>query len=130
MVKEKQDKKTRLIHICLSPAEQEEFLTLFQQTTCRSYSEFARNSILHHPLTLNYRNQSLDECMEELIQLRNELVPIRTIICQALEPKAGPHHFAANGVTALPAQTQWESLLDKINQINQKIGSIANIWLA
>ncbi len=45
----------------------------FEKSTCLKLSEYSRHLLLKQTVRINYRNQSLDEMMEEFILLRQEL---------------------------------------------------------
>lgn len=45
----------------------------FESTTCRKLSEYVRKVLLKKPVTVNHRNQSADEILSALNQLKKEL---------------------------------------------------------
>lgn len=57
----------------LSGKEMEEFNRAFAKTPYRSKSEYSRKMLLGKPVTIFYRNKSLDELIEGVIQLRKDL---------------------------------------------------------
>lgn len=77
--------RSKWLHLRLSPKEYETVQRQFSKTTCRKISEYARKRLLSKPVTVNYRNQSLDELMRELIVLRNELNGIGNNFNQAVK---------------------------------------------
>lgn len=77
--------RSKWLHLRLSPKEYETVQRQFSKTTCRKISEYARKRLLSKPVTVNYRNQSLDELMRELIALRNELNGIGNNFNQAVK---------------------------------------------
>lgn len=46
---------------------------LSHQSTCSNLSEYARKVLLGKPIVLRYRNQSLDDFMAGMLQLKREL---------------------------------------------------------
>src|SRR5690349_17669514 len=66
-------KRNRLIQARLTPAEYDRIHRKFQKTTCRKLSDYMRKVLLDKAVTVNMRNQSLDDFMAEMIVLRNEL---------------------------------------------------------
>jgi len=59
--------RSKWLHLRLSLKKYETVQRQFSKTTCRKISEYARQRLLSKPVTVNYRNQSLDELMRELI---------------------------------------------------------------
>lgn len=68
--------KTHSIRVGLKPDEYQKIFDKFSNSTCRNLSEYGRKILLGKPITTYYRNQSLDDFMEETIMLRNELIAI------------------------------------------------------
>ena len=46
---------------------------LFRATTHRKLSEYARKVLLNKPVTIKYRNASIDEFLTDMIPVKNEL---------------------------------------------------------
>ncbi|MBE9462060.1 hypothetical protein ACFP1I_12550 [Dyadobacter subterraneus] len=70
---EENAKKTQKIICFLSKVDSQLLEKEVQQSTARSRSEFIRNKLLDRAVTLKYRNVSLDDCTEQLAQLKEEL---------------------------------------------------------
>jgi MobC-like protein len=68
----------------LNKEERELLQSLFEESTCRSVSEYLRNTCLRKPVTIRYRNQSVDELLILLIQIKKELIEIRSLYKQNL----------------------------------------------
>lgn len=43
---------------------------LYQKTTCRSISEYARNILLEKPVIIKYRNESADQFLTQMIAFK------------------------------------------------------------
>jgi hypothetical protein len=71
-MKEKMN-RAKVLQIRLSVDEFDSLNRRFSKTTCRKISEYARKILLGKPITVFSRNQSLDDFMLEMIQLRKEL---------------------------------------------------------
>ncbi|MCF0055183.1 hypothetical protein [Dyadobacter sp. CY356] len=65
--------KRREIRVELDDAEWEALHNQLQKSTSRSRSEYLRRKIFGKTLTLKYRNASLDECTEQLTELKEHL---------------------------------------------------------
>ncbi len=69
-----QDKEPKQwISIRVKPEEYDLVYRLYAATTCRKLSQYVRKVLLQKPVTVNYRNQSADDYLKEVIQLKNEL---------------------------------------------------------
>ncbi|HVZ55471.1 MAG TPA: hypothetical protein VG870_02335 [Chitinophagaceae bacterium] len=58
------------------PAEFSRIHQGFSHSAAPTLSFYIRQVLLRGPVVVRYRNASLDDCMEELIQLRQELVQV------------------------------------------------------
>jgi predicted DNA binding CopG/RHH family protein len=63
------DNMSRRIYIRLKERDFEAIQKRFSKTTCRKLSEYARRVLLDKVITVNHRNQSLDDFMTEMIRL-------------------------------------------------------------
>jgi hypothetical protein len=63
----------RMFQSRLSEKEMEEFNRAYSKTPYRSKSEYSRKMLLGKPVTIFYRNKSLDELIELVIKLRKDL---------------------------------------------------------
>ena|ERR1700722_6794684 len=70
-------KKVRMhLDILMLESEYEEFIRAYKTTVCRSKTSYATKLLLSKPVTVLYRNRSLDDFIESAVQLRKELKPI------------------------------------------------------
>lgn len=77
--------RTRLVGLRLTDVEYDRIATQWQQSTCRKLSEFIRDRLFNRPLITQYRNQSMDDAMAELMQLRTEINHIGHNLNQAVK---------------------------------------------
>lgn len=68
--------QAHFLRVGLTPEDYQKVYAKFSKSTCRSLSEYSRKILLCKPIVTYYRNQSLDDFMEESIVLRNELTAI------------------------------------------------------
>lgn len=83
-MQKEEENRERKITTRLKPGE---FLLLdrrFKKTRFRKLSEYIRCILLEKPITVNYRDQSMDEMLEELALLRRELNAIGQNLNQAV----------------------------------------------
>lgn len=85
MMKEQNNNRTKWLHLRLKPDAYHEISKKFSKSTCRKLSEYARKNLFGEPLTINYRNQLVDEFMLEIIRLRGELNALGNNFNQAVK---------------------------------------------
>ncbi|MDB5119769.1 MAG: hypothetical protein JWN56_987 [Sphingobacteriales bacterium] len=120
--------RTKWVNIRLTPAEFKTIQHAYKKTKFRKISEYIRDVILEKDITLIYRDQSMDDMLEELIQLRKELNAVGVNFNQAVKK--------LNSVAGAPDTHLWQSMLtvlrDKlepsIRQIKDHIHSYADLW--
>ncbi len=115
---DKENNKTKWLHIRLSEDEYNIIHKQFTRTTCRKLSEYARNKLLHKHLTTYYRNQSLDDLMTELTPMRKSLFAISNNFNQAVRK--------LNSMNQNDNVLYWIRLYEKDNNIIQKLVGDAN----
>lgn len=127
-MEEQEDKRTRWYNIRLKP---DEYLLLegrFKKTPFRKLSEYMRNVLLEKPVTVFYRDQAMDDVLEELIVLRRELNAIGNNLNQAMRNINSAHGHADTRL--------WMNLLSVINSklepsivlIKERMNQYADIW--
>ena len=120
---------SKCLHIRLKEEEYNQIQKKFEVSTCRKLSEYARRVLLDKTITVNQRNQSLDDFMAEMIRLRNELHPVGNNFNQAVK--------RLHTLEKIPEFKSWlllyegsrKLLLEKIENIKQKIAQLSDKWL-
>src|SRR5690606_363741 len=95
---------------------------------CRSMSEYSRSVLLKKPVIFTYRNRSMDDVLEELIQIRNELNYIGINFNQAVHK--------LNSIMGVPDSELWQAALivlrdqlePSIREIKEKMDAYSEIW--
>ena len=109
-----------------------EYTTLerkFRTTTSSQMSQYIRNAVLSRPLVIKYRNESLDQFMEELIQLKQELNAIGNNFNQAVKKlhtlKQIPEfrHWIAGH------ETTQQQLTERTKHIEERVAQMSEKWL-
>lgn len=123
------NKRTRWLHIRLTEMEYKKLQAGFSTSTKQKISSYARDILLDKPVTVYTRNQSVDDFVAEMIQLRNELKAIGNNINQAVKKL----HTSANNTElkywAQQVVNSREILFQKMDEINLKIASTSDQWL-
>lgn len=121
--------RTRWLHIRLTETEYKKLQAGFSTSTKQKISSYARDILLDKPVTIYTRNQSVDDFVTEMIQLRNELKAVGNNINQSVKKL----HTSANNTElkywAQQVVNSREILFQKMDEINSKIASISDQWL-
>ena len=120
---------SKWLHIRLKEEEYNKIHKKYEASTCRKLSEYARRVLLDKVITVNHRNQSLDDFMAEMIRLRNELHPIGNNFNQAVKRLHTLEKIAEFKSWLLLYETTRKILLEKVENIKQKIAQISDEWL-
>lgn len=104
--------------------ENEILQRLYRQSTCRSMSEYIRMVVLRKPVNIRYRNESLDETLEELSDMRMDL---KTVLQHIEERREKNGQGTAGDSSAMDAILEQE-LLPLIKHILERISDFSNIW--
>lgn len=121
--------KTRRIYVGLTQGQYTKIEGLYKKSNCHTLSEYVRKLLSDKPVTIFYRDQSLDDLIEEIAELNNEMNNVRNIAFQALE-KLTQHQGINQHVT--PASTleiAVKNLYKRIEEIKNQIEKITDKWL-
>jgi hypothetical protein len=128
-MKAKEENKSRIIGLRLSPKEYEQVQKKCQKSTPYKLSEYVRRMVLSKPLKVYYRNQSLDELMNELIGLRKELNSIGNNFNQAVKKLHSLSQIPEFRTWLLTWEVEKQTLLSKVEEIKKRMGKMEDIWL-
>jgi LytS/YehU family sensor histidine kinase len=128
-MREKNDNRTKWLHLRLTPGEYDKVQKQFLKTTCRRMSDYARKILLGKPITSTYRNQSLDDLMTEAIKLRNELNNIGNNFNQAVKKLHTLNQIQEFKMWIMAYEADKNFLFNKINEIKSHIQKLAEKWL-
>jgi hypothetical protein len=127
MEKQEENRSRRLI-VRLKPTEYELIEKRFKNTRFRKLSEYARDVLLEKPVTVTYRDQAMDDVLEELILLRRELNAIGHNLNQAVHQINAAHGYADTRLWAHLLSTVNSKVEPAINQIKERMNQYADIW--
>jgi len=121
--------RTRIIGLRLTPEEYAKIERKWKASTCRKLSDYVRKHLFDKSIVTTYRNQSLDNFMEETIVLHNELNAIGTNINQAVKK--------LHTLQQIPEFRNWiisfdldkKILFNKVEEIKKHIQKISDRWL-
>ena len=128
-MKESNHNRTKLITLRLTPAEYEQLNIKFKATTCRKLSDYLRKIIFSGKVTILMRNQSFDDFMAEMILLRNELNGIGNNFNQAVRKLHTLQQIPEFKAWIISYELEKKILLNKVDEIKNRINKIADEWL-
>ena len=128
-MKEEKTFRTRIIGLRLTAEEYEKIEKRFKNSTSRKLSEYVRCLLFNKPVTVFQRNQSLDDFMAEMIQLRTELNNIGNNFNQAVKKLHTLHQIAEFRSWLINYELEKQTLFNKIDEIKNRINKIADEWL-
>jgi len=122
------ENRSKYLKVRLKPSEEEMLIKQFKKSRFQNISEYGRAVILGKPVTIIYRDKSMDEVLEELILLRRELNFIGNNLNQAVKN--------INSVHGAPDIILWQHLLNiisgklepSITQIKERMNNYADLW--
>jgi MobC-like protein len=127
-MKEEKSNRTRIIGIRLKPDEFEKIYLRFKSTTCRKLSEYVRQVLLEGSVTIYTRDQSMDDFMAEMIQLRIQLQGVGNNFNQAVHKLHTMHIFPEILTWLLLNDGQIKDLFRRIEEIKLHINKVADKW--
>lgn len=112
----------------VKPKEYDQIYRHFLESTCRKLSEYSRSVLLNKPVTVRFRNQSADDFLEQMVQMKNELSAIGNNYNQAVKK--------LHTLDTIPEVKNWltanEStktlFLKKAEEIRIKMTQIYELW--
>jgi len=121
--------RSKLLQVRLTAKELERIHNKFSQSTCRKMSDYIRKVLLDKAITVNQRNQSLDDFMAEMTSLRKELNALGNNYNQLIKRLHSLQDISEIKTWLLLNESTKQILLNKITEIKSKINQINNQWL-
>lgn len=128
MKERKKKVRTKHLHILLTETEYREINSHLEKTTCQNRSDYVRRVLLKKPVTLNYRNQSLDEILEEMIRLKTALQAIGDNFNQAVRQLHTLDTTPEVRTWLLLNENRLASLLRTTEEIKVRMNQIYERW--
>ncbi len=121
--------KCKWLHLRLTDDEHGKIHKKFSSSTCRKLSEYARRILLDKVVTVYQRNRSLDDFMAEMIRLRNELNAIGNNVNQSVKKLHTFNDLHEVKGWIIQHENFQKNLLEKTEEIKNKINQISDEWL-
>lgn len=121
--------RTRIVGLRFTPEEYKKIERRWKASTCRKLSDYLRKHLFDKPVTTNFRNESLDEFMSEIIRLRGELNAIGNNFNQAVKKLHTLNQIPEFKVWIISSELDKKNLLEKVEEIKEYIQKISVKWL-
>lgn len=121
--------RTRIIGLRLTPEEYAKIEKRWKASTCRRLSDYVRHSLFEKPVVSSYRNQSTDDFMAEMAQLRTELNHIGNNFNQAVKRLHTLSQIAEFKSWLIAYEVEKKTLFNKVDEVKKHIQKIAETWL-
>ena len=114
----------------VKPFEYEIIHQHFGRSTCRKLSEYARKVLLNKPVTIRYRNQSADDFLQVLLDLKKELNAIGHNYNQVVKKLHGLEHEPEVKRWLTEHETSYQAALHLQEKLFLKADQIYHQWLS
>ena len=129
MKKEEKEVRKHFVKTRMNDAELNQLTTLQQKTTERDISSYLRKVSLQKPVTVKYRNQSADDFLKQMLDLKKDLNGIGNNFNQAVHKL---HLF-----DKIPEFRVWvheydglqNVLINKVEEIKLRMRQLYEQWL-
>ncbi|TCN49390.1 hypothetical protein EV142_1322 [Flavobacterium circumlabens] len=121
--------RTRRIALRLTPEEYTKIEQKYKASTCRKLSDYLRKHLLDKSITATYRNQSLDDFIEETVILRKELNAVGNNLNQAVKRLHTLQQIPEFKVWIISFEIDRKIISNKIDQIESHTSKITDKWL-
>jgi Skp family chaperone for outer membrane proteins len=121
--------RCKWLTVRLSKEEEIKLNKFYKQTTCRDLSEYSRSILLKRPVYILYRNQSADDFLTEMIQLKKELNAIGNNFNQVVHKLHTLDNDSEVKAWAILNEVHKNLFLKKVSEVQEKLSQIHNLWL-
>lgn len=129
MMGKKIENRTKRIILRLTAQEFKKLETNWKGSTCRNLSEYVRLVLFNKAVTTFYRNQSLDDLMSELIELKKDLAKVGINFNQAVKRLNNLENNSDLKTWLQVYELDKITLLSAVENINIHIQRSAEKWL-
>ncbi|WP_343606266.1 plasmid mobilization relaxosome protein MobC [Fluviicola sp.] len=129
MEENRQQGRTRMIGVRLTPQEYLGIEKKWKQTTFGKLSDYLRSVIFGKPVTTLYRNQSADDLLAEMALLRQELNRIGVNFNQSVKKLHVLHETPQFMRWLTTHEVEKRTMLNKLDEINNRIHKFSErLW--
>jgi hypothetical protein len=116
--------RKKWVTIRMNQAEYDRLQVLYKKSTCRQLSEYLRAVTLQKPVTLKYRNQSLDEILSAFVKMKKELNAVGNNVNQAVHKLHLLDRIPEFRSWNLLHENLWQALEKTLTRIKERMDQI------
>ncbi|MEO6668820.1 MAG: plasmid mobilization relaxosome protein MobC [Ferruginibacter sp.] len=129
MKKREKEVRKKMVVVRMNDTEFEQVEAFRKKSTERNLSSYVREVVLQKPVLINYRNQSADDFLKEMLELKKELHAIGNNFNQVVHKL----HI----LDKIPEFRAWvnhydglhQSVVNKVEEIKLKMNQLYEQWL-
>jgi len=129
MRKQEKEVRNKMVVVRMNNTEFERVENLRKKTTERYLSSYLRKLSLEKPVTVKYRNQSADDFLKEMLELKNELNAIGNNFNQAVHKLHILDKIPEFRIWINQYDGMQRNLISKVEEIKLRINQLYEQWL-
>ena len=129
MKKNEKEVRKHFVKTRMNDAELNELTKLLQKTTEKDVSSYLRKVALQKPVTVKYRNQSADDFLKQMLELKKELNGIGNNFNQAVHKLHILDKIPEFRVWVNQYDSLQKVLLNKVEEIKLRMNQLYEQWL-
>ena len=129
MKKEETEVRKHFVKTRMNDAELNQLTTLQQKTTERDISSYLRKVSLQKPVTVKYRNQSADDFLKQMLELKKDLNGIGNNFNQAVHKLHLLDKIPEFRVWVNQYDGLQKVLVSKVEEIKLRMNQLYEQWL-
>ena len=129
MKKPENEVRTLVLKVRINDAEKTQLKKLQKQSTERSLSNYVRKVALIKPVTIIYRNQSADDFLKDMLDLRKQLNGIGNNFNQAVHKLHTLDRIPDFRVWITDQQAAQKQIVQSVETIRIRINQLYEQWL-
>lgn len=129
MEKKENQVRKKTVVVVISEHEYNTLKHLQQKSTSKYLRHYCRNVLLQKPVIVRYRNQSADDYLKEMLQLKKELGSLSDNFDQAVKKLHLLDRIPEFRTWVLSYDCLQMELLNKVDEIRLRMNQIYEQWL-
>ena len=129
MKKQENEVRKKMVVVRMNNDEFEKVENLRKKSTERNLSSYVREVVLQKPVLINYRNQSADDFLKDMLGLKKELHAIGNNFNQAVRKLHILDKIPEFRVWVNHYDELHQSLVNKVEEIKLRMNQLYEEWL-
>ena len=129
MKKQENEVRRKMVVTRMNQFEFEKMESFRKQSTERSISNYIRKVVTQKPVTMNYRNQSADNFLDQMLELKKDLNGIGNNFNQAVHKLHILDKIPEFREWIYQYETLHKKLAEKVEEIKLRMNQLYNQWL-